>query len=198
MMTVVLASSSEVRRRLLERAGVRLDVRPSLVDEEEIRLSGLERGLDLSEIAVLLAEIKSRRVSVSCRDVLTVGCDQILEFEGECFTKSKSCEEISRTLKRLRGQTHRLLSAVVVSMNGERIWHRIEVCRLTMRMFSDSFLEGYLERSGASLLSTVGGYKVEELGVQLFTKIEGDLFTVMGLPLLPLLDFLRQRGVLEE
>ena len=198
MKTVVLASTSETRKRILEQAGVTLHIEPSLVDEEEIRLSGREEGLSLSEIAILLAEIKSRRVSLSYPQMLVLGCDQILEFNEESITKAANCEKLRETLKRLRGERHRLLSAVVISMNGERIWHRLEKCQLTMRRFSDSFLEWYLKEGGTDLLSTVGGYKIEGLGSQLFTRIEGDFFAAMGLPLMPVLDFLRARGVLDE
>jgi septum formation protein len=149
------------------------------------------QGIAAEDVALALADSKARAVSARRPGAIVVGADQILECEGRWFDKPATVEEAARHLRALRGRTHRLVSAVVAVRDGERRWRHAAEARLTMRDFSDRFLEDYLARSGPAILESVGAYRLEGLGAQLFARIEGDYFTILGLPLLPLLDFLR-------
>ena len=194
---VVLASASQVRARLLRDAGIEFKVAPAAIDEAEVKAACRAESEPVTRAAELLAELKACRVSRSQPTALVIGVDQILHCEGEWLDKPPDLVQARRHLQGLRGKTHELVTSAVAVLDQERIWHRTTTARLTMRPFSDRFLDGYLETIGAQALVSVGGYQLEGLGVQLFSRIEGDYFTVLGLPLLPLLDFLRQRSVLE-
>ena len=193
-MTIVLASASQVRRTLLTAAGLDVAVDPAAVDEAAVKASLAAEGVGPSEIAEALAELKASRVSPGHPGRLVIGADQILECEGRSFDKPADRAAARLQLATLRGRRHSLFSAVVVLRDGQRLWHHVGRADLTMRAFSESFLESYLDRAGSAATASVGAYQLEGLGAQLFQRIEGDYFTILGLPLLPLLDFLRGVG----
>lgn len=199
-MTLILASSSAIRLQLLTAAGVSVTALPVRVDEEQIRLSLMAEGAKPRDIADTLAEMKARKAAekrmASGGTEYVLGCDQILECQGRIFAKPNTPSEAAENLATLRGQTHRLLSAAVLYHQGEPVWRHVAEARLTMRHFSDSYLEDYLARNWESIRHSVGGYKLEEEGSRLFSAITGDYFTVLGLPLLPLLGYLQDRGTI--
>ncbi|MDZ7909285.1 MAG: Maf family protein [Gemmobacter sp.] len=190
----LLASSSAIRLSLLRNAG--LDVVPEAprVDEETIRQALEAEGAQPRDIADTLAEMKARKIAERHLDALVLGCDQVLEFDRRVWAKPETLDDARSQLHQMRGQTHRLLSALVLYDRGEPVWRHIGRADLTMRSFSDIWLEGYLSRNWDSIRHSVGGYKLEEEGVRLFSRIEGDYFTILGLPLLPLLSYLEARG----
>jgi septum formation protein len=194
---VVLASKSAARRAVLEGAGVPFEVAVAGVDEEAVKAALLAQGASPREIADALAELKAIRVSRS-RPQFVVGADQTLEFEGRLYDKAETLDEARERLKTLRGKPHKLHSAVVVAKEGAPIWREISTATLTMRPFSDAFLDDYLTVEGEAALGSVGCYRLEGPGAQLFSQIEGDYFGILGLPLLGLLDLLRRHRVLVE
>ncbi|GAA4253902.1 septum formation protein Maf [Azospirillum formosense] len=196
--TVVLASGSRTRAEMLERAGVRVTLAPAAVDEEEIKLAARAEGAPVEDVAEALAELKAQRVTRKHPGALVIGADQMLECEGRWFDKPADRDAARAQLQDLRGKTHRLVSCAVVSRDGERLWHHVDRARLTMRPFSDAFLDSYLNAAGDDVLGSVGAYHLEGLGAQLFHRVDGDFFTILGLPLLPLLGFLRVHGVIAE
>jgi septum formation protein len=193
---LVLASGSTTRARLLADAGLSVLVDPAAVDEEEIRAAFNAEGRHAEACATALAESKAMRVSARHSGALVLGADQILDCGGRWFEKPATIEAARAQLAALRGKRHTLVSAAAVVRNGGVIWHATDRAHLTMRGFSDGFLEAYIATAGAELLDSVGAYRLEGLGAQLFERIEGDFFTILGLPLLPLLDFLRGHGAL--
>lgn len=195
---VVLASGSKTRAEMLERAGLRVTLAPAAVDEEEIKLAARAEGIGVDEVAETLAELKAQRVTRKHPGALVIGADQMLECEGRWFDKPAGRDAARQQLKDLRGKTHRLVSCAVVVRDGERLWHQVDRARLAMRPFSDAFLDSYLDRAGDGVLHSVGAYQLEGLGAQLFQRVDGDFFTILGLPLLPLLGFLRVHGVVGE
>ena len=150
------------------------------------------------EVAEALAELKAQRVTRRHPGALVIGADQMLECEGTWFDKPADRAAARAQLEALSGRVHRLVTCAVVVLDGERLWHRTESATMTMRRLSPEFLDRYLDTAGNEVLSSVGAYQLEGLGAQLFARVEGDFFTVLGLPLLPLLDFLRVRGVLPQ
>ncbi|MBK3799134.1 septum formation protein Maf [Azospirillum brasilense] len=196
--TVVLASGSRTRAEMLERAGVRVTLAPAAVDEEEIKLAARAEGAPVEDVAETLAELKAQRVTRKHPGALVIGADQMLECEGRWFDKPADRDAAHAQLQDLRGKTHRLVSCAVVIRDGERLWHHVDRARLTMRPFSDAFLDSYLNAAGDDVLGSVGAYHLEGLGAQLFHRVDGDFFTILGLPLLPLLGFLRVHGVIAE
>lgn len=198
MNTLILASGSAARRRILENAGVSFAVETAEVDEAAI-IESLEsekaRGRDVAD---LLAEMKALRVSGRHPGAFVIGADQVLSLGPELFQKPGNTVAARAQLRRLRGQTHELSSAVCVARDGAVVWRVVQEARLTMRDFSDAFLETYLGEAGEDILGSVGAYHVEGLGIQLFSRIDGDAFTIQGLPLLPLLDFLRTHGIVRS
>lgn len=193
---LVLASGSAARRAVLSAAGLRFDMLPAAVDEASIREAAVAEGATPAEIAVMLARMKAERVARSVPAALVIGADQILVCGGERFDKPESLEAARAQLRTLRGRTHTLVTAVSCCRDGAEIWHTLAQPCLRMRQFSDDFLEHYIVAEGESLLECVGAYRIEGRGVQLFDTIDGEHAAVLGLPLLPLLGFLRQHGVL--
>ncbi|MBS1103278.1 Maf family protein [Gluconobacter sp. Dm-62] len=195
--SLILASGSSARRMLLENAGLTVRARPVDLDEEALRRSCKAQGHTLSQTAIALADAKA---NLATRDVgfndLTVAADQILDLDGVAFAKPGSVDEAAEHLRRLRGQTHVLRTAVVLYNGGEKVWEYLASPHLTMRDFSEAFLQAYLEREGAAILSCVGAYRLEGPGIQLFSAVEGAQDAVMGLPLLPLLEELRVLGAI--
>lgn len=196
--TVVLASGSKTRAAMLEKAGVPVILDAPLVDEEEVKLAGRAEGVPPEDVAEALAELKAQRITRRHRGALVIGADQMLECDGVWFDKPTGRNAAREQLKALRGKTHRLISCAVVVRDGQRLWHQIDRARLAMRPFSDVFLEQYLDAAGEDVMHSVGAYQLEGLGAQLFQRVEGDFFTILGLPLLPLLGFLRVHGVVTE
>jgi len=194
---VILASKSAARRQVLEGAGVPFEAAVSGVDEDAVKIAMIAEGASARDVADALAEVKAVKLSRS-RPEFVVGADQTLEFEGQLYDKVGSLEAARERLKALRGKPHKLHSAVVVAKDGAPIWREVATATLTMRPFSDAFLEAYLAQEGAYALDSVGCYRLEGPGAQLFSKIEGDYFAILGLPLLGLLDLLRRHGVIAE
>lgn len=196
MTPVVLASKSASRQAILAAAGVAFEAVWSGVDEDAAKADLLARGGSPREIAAHLAEAKALAVSKTRPDAVVIGADQTLDLDGELFDKAENLEQARARLRRLKGRTHLLHSAVAVAREGAPVWATLESPRLTMRAFSDSWLDGYLARGGEALLGSVGCYLLEGEGVQLFELVEGDYFAILGLPLLPLLASLRAAGAL--
>ncbi len=195
---IVLASGSAARQGMLRQAGVSFDVHVAPVDEDGIKSALRQEGADASQTAETLAEVKALRVSLNYPGRIVIGADQMLDCQGQWFDKPANLAAAAGQLKSLRGQTHHLHSAVVAVRDGQRLWHYRDRATLTMRNFSDDFLATYLDRAGDAVLSSVGAYQVEGLGAQLFAAWIGDHFTILGMPLLPLLDFLRENGELSQ
>lgn len=189
-----LASGSAVRLQLLQSAGLDVSATPVRIDEDGLRIALQADGASPRDIADTLAEIKARKLSDREPAGLVLGCDQVLEHDGKAWGKPDSADAARAQLALLRGRTHRLFSAAVLYDSQKPVWRHVGEVRLTMRMFSDSYLDGYLTRNWPDVASSVGGYKLESEGARLFDRIEGDYFTVLGLPLLPLLGYLAQRG----
>ena len=193
---LVLASAAAARKSLLERAGLRFATQAAHIDEAEVKRSARADGADADHTALLLAELKARRVAGRAGNALVIGCDQLLVCGERWFDKPADPAEARTHLQALRGTTHTLVTAVLCLRDGQRVWHHVARPKLTMRRFDDAFLDAYLALEGEALTTTVGAYRLEGLGVHLFDAIEGDHSAILGLPLLPLLGFLRQHGVL--
>jgi septum formation protein len=195
---LVLASGSATRRDMLAAAGIDAESVTPGVDEAEVKAAARAEGLPAEETAILLADLKAERVARRRPDALVIGADQLLVRGETWFDKPADLPAARAQLIALRGQSHRLVTAVVVSRGGNRLWHHLAAPALAMRAFSDAFLDAYLALEGARVLGSVGAYRLEGPGVQLFEAIEGDHFSILGLPLLPLLGFLRQQGALMD
>ncbi|MBE1236595.1 Maf-like protein [Phaeovibrio sulfidiphilus] len=197
---VVLASSSAIRAHLLVRAGVtfEIDTVPGAETAYKEMIRGQADQPDASSIAENLAEIKATAVSARHPGALVIGADQVLSLEGRVFHKPGTLHALRAQLLVLRGRTHTLETAVAIVRDGVRLWSHLERPRVTLRRFSDAFLDTYLTTSEASVVHCAGGYQIETNGIQLFERLEGDVFSVKGLPLLPLLDGLRKFGALQQ
>lgn len=194
---IILASGSRIRAETLKNAGVPFRIIKSNVDENELKVSMRAQGMTPKQQAEYLAEMKSEKVS-SRNAGLVLGADQMMSLNDEGFDKPESREEAFERLKYFSGKTHYLECAAVISQNGEAIWRHTSRPRLTMRNLSDSFINQYLDQIGDAAYESVGAYQLEALGVQLFSRIEGDYFAILGLPLLEILSFLRERGDLPK
>lgn len=202
--SIILASQSVARTRMLEAAGINFTSMPAHIEEQKIMQEMLDKASPqeqktteyIAQIALELAAQKAQHVSKSHSDLtldkLVIGSDQILECEGEIFSKADSADEAKENLKKLRGKTHRLLSAVVVFKNNKNIWQHYEYAELTMHDFDDEYLQNYIDKAGIALTRAVGGYELETLGSWLFEDIQGDYFTILGMPLLALLTMLQK------
>lgn len=193
---LVLASGSAARRQLLENAGLAFDHQAAAVDETEIKKSLAAEGATALQVAETLAELKAGRISRLCPGALVIGADQMLDCNGTWFDKPEDRDHLTAHLRALSGRTHTLETAVCVVRDGERLWHHNETARLTMRSFDEDFIQTYLEVAGDAALGSVGGYCLESHGAHLFSHVEGDYFTILGMPLLPLVGYLRQRGAI--
>ena len=194
---IVLASGSAIRGQMLSNAGIAFEAIVPRVDEEMIKIALQAEKATPRDIADALAETKARKIGGKYPDKLVIGCDQVLDFDGQILSKPQTPEEAKEQLKVLRGKRHSLLSAVVVYHELEPLWRHVGQVRLYMRDISDSYLNEYVDRNWPSLQSSVGGYKLEEEGVRLFSRIEGDYFTILGLPLIETINYLTASGDLK-
>ena len=195
---IVLSSTSASRRRLLSQTGIYFDTARPPVDEAPIKARLKQGGASAADVAEALAEAKANSVADILPGHYVIGADQMLECEGAWFDKPESRDAALRQLLALRGKTHHLLTAAVIAHEGRIIWRHTEVAQMTMRDFSNEFLATYLDKAGDALTRSVGAYEVEGIGVQLFAKIEGDYYSILGLPVVPLLIALRETGALPK
>lgn len=195
-MQMILASSSPIRLQMLRAAGLTVDAIAPRVDEATIRDALVAEGAHPRDIADTLAEMKARKVAEKHSDALVLGCDQVLALDRQTFAKPETPDQARAQLRQLRGQSHKLLSAIVAYENAEPVWRHLAEARLTMHAISDAYLDDYVTRTWDSIRHSVGCYKIEEEGVRLFSAISGDHFTILGLPLLPLLAWAGTRGMI--
>lgn len=193
-MAIILASQSPIRQQMLRNAGVEFHSISARIDEDSVKLSLIAEGANARDVADALAEAKARKVSFKHSESFVLGSDQVLEFKGEILGKPKTKDHLITTLQEMRGQTHSLLSAAVIYQNGEPVWRFVGQVRLLMAELSDEFIADYTHRNWESVKHSAGGYMIESEGSRLFTRITGDYFTILGLPLLETLSFLRLRG----
>ena len=193
---LILASASPSRRALMQAAGLRFEAIAAAVDEAALKDAAQAEGARPTDAAVLLADAKARAVARRRPDALVIGSDQLMVCEGRWFDKPTDMVEAESHLRSLSGRTHQLVNGTVAWRGGQRIWQNAAVAMLTVRVLGDAFIAAYLAAEGDALLATVGAYRMEGLGMQLFSAVEGEHSTILGLPMLPLLGFLRQQGVL--
>ncbi|MBT8410351.1 MAG: septum formation protein Maf [Octadecabacter sp.] len=196
MTHLTLASTSEIRAALLRNAGLEIETVSARVDEEAIKSSLLAEDAKPRDVADALAEAKARKVASKGTEGLVLGCDQVLEFEGRAISKCENPGDALELLKKMRGKRHSLLSAAVIYEEDKPVWRHVGLARLMMRDASDAFLQDYVARNWESVRHSVGAYKLEEEGVRLMARVDGDYFTVLGLPLVELLSYLTLRGTL--
>lgn len=195
---LILASGSAARRAMLEAAGLPFEVHPSSVDEAAVRetLTADNADIEPADIAEVLACVKAEEVSRHFPDAIVIGADQVLSLGREILTKAADLDGARQTLMKLRGTTHELHAAVAVAQAGEVGWATVDTASLTARSYSAAFVADYLARAGGTVCRSVGAYEIEGLGITLFERISGDHFTILGMPLLPLLAELRRREVI--
>ena len=196
--TLVLASASAIRRTILENAGLTVIVDPAHIDEGAVKAELRSQQMPVEAVAIELAVRKAMSVAARHPGALVIGADQMLEAGGEWLDKPADLAAARRQLAALAGRTHRLVSGLAVIENDVELWRIADSVTLHMRLLTQPFIDRYLGRVGTAALASVGAYQLEGLGAQLFTRIDGDYFTVLGLPLLPLLAFLRERGVIAQ
>ena len=196
--TVVLASGSKTRAKLLSNAGIFFKVDPAKIDEENIIESMESKKETPSTIVQALADFKALNRSEAWPNAMVIGADQVLFYDGKIFTKPKTNSEARKTLKVLSGNTHELITAASAALNGIIVWRHISKAKMTMRILSNEFLNEYVESLSSELGDSVGAYKIEKEGAQLFKEIKGDFFCILGLPLLPLLNYFRDNKILKN
>ena len=196
-MPLILASKSPFRAQILQNAGVKFRAEAAMIDERSVEAPLVKGGATAEDIACVLAQAKAEEVSARFPDALVLGSDQTLSLDDELFHKPRDMDEARRHLLKLSGRTHQLSSALALARGGETIWRNLSVARLTMRALSPAFVGQHLARVGEAALSSVGAYQYEGEGIQLFEAIDGDYFTIIGLPLLPLLAELRRLGEID-
>ena len=194
---LILASGSDIRATLLRNAGLEFEIVVPRVDEDTIKQSLIAEGASPRDIADALAEMKALRVASKHPDAIVIGCDQVLAHGRQMLSKPKTPADAIAQLKSLRGQTHQLLSAAVIYADGKPQWRHVGLTRLFMRDVSDAYLAAYVDRNWDSIRHAVGAYKLEEEGARLFSRVEGDYFNVLGIPLLELLSYLTLRGTID-
>ena len=195
---LILASGSLIRAQMLRNAGLNFEVQTPRVDEDTVKAALLAEGAPPRDVADALAELKARKLSDRHPRALVLGCDQVLALGDDVLSKPVNRDDARSQLQRMRGQRHTLLSAAVLCEDGAPIWRHVAVVRLVMRDFTDTFLDDYLDRNWPGIADSVGAYKLEEEGVRLFSRIDGDFFAVLGLPLLELLSYLTLRGDIQK
>jgi septum formation protein len=195
---IVLSSSSATRRKLLSQTGLYFKTAKPPVDESVIKETLRKAGASAAQVADNLAESKADSVALILPGAYIIGADQMLECDGVWFDKPDGLEGARRHLLALRGKTHQLVTATVIAHEGRVIWRHLDTAQMTMRAFSDEFLERYLDKTGDDIVHSVGAYELEGMGAQLFEKIEGDFFSILGLPLIPLMGALREAGALPK
>ena len=198
MTRLILASGSESRAKILRNAGIDFDVIPAHVDEDAVKDSMLAEKQSHRAVADALAELKAQRVSSQYPQDFVIGADQVLSFDGALVSKCETLAQARTLLSRLRGKSHELYSAIVLAKGGAPIWRHMAKAAMTMHDFSDAVLDRHLQMGGESLLSGVGCYRLEDSGAQLFARVDGDYFAILGLPLIPLLSALREQGVIPK
>lgn len=193
---IILASGSAIRRQILDGAGLEYRVKTSAVDEAIIKSAMLAQSAPPEDIALALAKAKALNVSTLEPQALVIGADQVMVMDGRLYDKPADMDEAAARLWDMRGKTHYLIGAVTIAKDEQIIWQHMSETALTVREFSRSFLDEYLKAEGEGILSSVGAYKFEGRGAQLFESVDGDFFSILGLSLLPVLEVLRQRGVI--
>ena len=193
---LILASTSTIRAQMLRAAGVMFDTLPARIDEDMIKHSLISETASPRDIADKLAELKAQKVSNKHPEAMVIGSDQVLDFGGNLLSKPAAPQEAIDQLAQLSGQSHKLHSAAVIFDRGRPVWRHIGTATLTMHDLSTEFIVNYVDRNWTSIQHSVGGYKIEEEGVRLFSNLIGDHFTIQGMPLLPVLSYLAQRGAL--
>ncbi len=191
---LLLASASPIRLTFLRNAGLAVSAQPARIDEEAVRASLAADRAKPRDVADTLAELKARKLADRNRAALVLGCDQVLEFDGQLWSKPEDLHQARSQLQTLRGKPHHLHSAIVLYHDAQPIWRHIGSAKLTMADISDAYLDAYLSRNWPKIVGSLGAYQIEGEGIRLFSAVEGDYFTILGLPLLPLLAFLALRG----
>lgn len=196
--SLILASGSSIRQQMLQNAGIEFHTEVARIDEGSVKASLLAAGANPVDVADRLAEMKALRISGKNPGAIVIGSDQVLEFDGQILSKPKDLPAARTQLCQLRGKTHKLLSAAVIAKDSTVTWRHVGKVRLKMRDFSDEYLTDYLGRLGSDALNTVGSYKLEAEGIRLFERIDGDYFTVLGMPLLEILNHLTTIGAINK
>lgn len=195
---LILASRSPIRAKLLQQSGIEFESVSALVDEEMMKAAMLAEQAPHRDIADKLAEIKALKVSQKNLGSFVLGCDQILSFDGKVFSKPKDQSDLRKQLSVLKSGTHELFSAAVICQDAKPIWRFIGKARLTMRDFSETFLDNYIEQNWKLVENCVGGYQIEGEGIRLFQRLDGDYFSILGMPLLEITSYLTERGVIKR
>lgn len=194
---IILATGSQIRQTMLANAGVEFSSTVARIDEESIKASLLAEQANPRDIADTLAEYKTRRIAEKNPEALVIGCDQVLEFERSILAKPKTPDEAVQQLTAMSGNTHKLLSATVIYEDAKPVWRTVGQVRLTMRTLSPVYIDAYVARNWDEIQYCVGGYQLEAEGARLFARVDGDYFTVLGLPLLDVLGYLTMSGALD-
>ena len=195
---IILASGSSIRRKLFENAGVSVTSMPPKVDEQTIKDSLIHEQAKPRDIADTLAEYKARKVSLKNPDSVVIACDQVLDLDGVLFSKPSTQEDAKKILKKLRGEIHKLHSAAVIYESGKPVWRHVGVARMSICKISDDYISDYVVRNWDEIRHCVGCYQLEAEGVRLFNKVDGDYFTVLGIPLIEVLSYLSTKGLLQS